>query len=544
MHQPRLVCKRCARTRPILLETVPVDSPPLAQTTTPRLDLRGITKRFPGCLANDHIDLTLLPGEIHALLGENGAGKSTLVKIIYGVQHADSGTLSWEGQPVTIADPHAARRLGIGMVFQHFSLFDTLTVAENIALGIEDKTSIKDLSSRIRAVSERYGLALDPERHVFDLSVGERQRVEIVRCLLQDPRLLIMDEPTSVLTPQEVGRLFETLKRLAAEGCTILYISHKLEEIRALCDRATVLRGGKVVATCDPRKETARGLAEMMIGTTLSTPERAAAAVTGAPRLEVRPLSTTTAVPFATELKDVSLEVRAGEIVGIAGVAGNGQAELMAALSGETLIGDENAVRIDGRPVGHLGPRARRELGLAFVPEERLGRGAVPELSLSENALLSGYAREPLVRGGMVQFGRSRSYAERIINLFNVVTHGHRAEARSLSGGNLQKFIIGREILQKPKLLIVGQPTWGVDAGAAAAIHQALIDLARNGTAVLVVSQDLDELFVLCDRISVLFHGRLSPSTPAHQTTVEQIGLLMGGLFGGAGDEEDVGRVA
>jgi len=513
---------------------------------TPRLDLRGITKRFPGCLANDHVDLALLPGEIHALLGENGAGKSTLVKIIYGVQHADSGTLHWEGREVAISDPHAARRLGIGMVFQHFSLFDTLTVAENIALGIEDKTtSLKDLAVRIRAVSERYGLALDPGRHVFDLSVGERQRVEIVRCLLQDPRLLIMDEPTSVLTPQEVGRLFETLRRLAAEGCTILYISHKLEEIRALCDRATVLRGGKVVATCDPRKETARSLAEMMIGTSLSTPERAAAAVTGAPRLEVRHLSTTTDVPFATELKDVSLEVRAGEILGIAGVAGNGQAELMAALSGETLIGDEGAVLIEGRPVGHLGPRARRELGLAFVPEERLGRGAVPELSLSENALLSGYAREPLVRSGMVHFGRARSYAEKIIDLFNVVTHGHRAEARSLSGGNLQKFIIGREILQKPKLLIVGQPTWGVDAGAAAAIHQALMDLARGGTAVLVISQDLDELFVLCDRISVLFHGRLSPSTPSHQTTVEQIGLLMGGLFGNSGDDEgEVGRVA
>ncbi|HYG89089.1 MAG TPA: ABC transporter ATP-binding protein [Azospirillum sp.] len=513
-------------------------------TPTPRLELRGITKRFPGCLANDHVNLTLLPGEIHALLGENGAGKSTLVKMIYGVLHADAGTLIWEGREVTIPSPHAARQLGIGMVFQHFSLFDTLTVAENIALGIEDKGPLKDLSQRIRTVSERYGLALDPERHVFDLSVGERQRVEIVRCLLQDPRLLIMDEPTSVLTPQEVGRLFETLRRLSAEGCTILYISHKLEEIRELCDCATVLRGGKVVATCDPRKETARSLAEMMIGTTLTTPARQAQPVAGAPRLEVRNLSTTTDIPFATELKNVSLEVRAGEIVGIAGVAGNGQAELMAALSGETLVGDEAAVRIDGRPVGHLGPRARRELGLAFVPEERLGRGAVPELNLSENALLSGYAREPLVRGGMVRFGRARSYADRIIKLFNVATHGNRAEARSLSGGNLQKFIIGREILQKPKLLIVGQPTWGVDAGAAAAIHQALIDLARSGTAVLVVSQDLDELFVLCDRISVLFHGRLSPSSPTHQTTVEQIGLLMGGLFGGDGEEGDVGRVA
>ncbi|HEY0832982.1 MAG TPA: ABC transporter ATP-binding protein [Azospirillum sp.] len=510
----------------------------------PRLALRGITKRFPGTLANDSVDLTLLPGEVHALVGENGAGKSTLVKIIYGVLHADSGSIAWDGREVGIATPHAARRLGIGMVFQHFSLFDTLTVAENIALGLEEPGPMKDLAVRIRAVSERYGLALDPGRHVFDLSVGERQRVEIVRCLLQDPRLLIMDEPTSVLTPQEVARLFETLKRLAAEGCTILYISHKLEEIRAICDRATVLRGGKVVGTCDPKRETARSLAEMMIGAELTTPDRAGAPVAGAPRLEVRHLATTSDNPFATNLADVSLEVRAGEILGIAGVAGNGQAELMAALSGEMLVADEAAIRIDGRPVGHLGPRARRELGFAFVPEERLGRGAVPELSLSENALLSGYAREPLVRGGMVHFGRARLYAERIIGSFNVVARGHRAEARSLSGGNLQKFIIGREILQRPKLLVVGQPTWGVDAGAAAAIHQALIDLARGGAAVLVVSQDLDELFVLSDRIAVLFHGRLSPSSPTHQTTVEEIGLLMGGLFGTAGDDEEVGRVA
>ena len=504
-----------------------------------RLELRGITKRFPGCLANDAVDLVLKPGEIHALLGENGAGKSTLVKIIYGVLHADSGTILWQGEEVTIPNPAGARRLGIGMVFQHFSLFDTLTVAENISLGLENPGPMDALSQRIAEVSERYGLALDPGRHVHNLSVGERQRVEIVRCLLQDPKLLIMDEPTSVLTPQEVTKLFETLRVLAAEGCTILYISHKLEEIRALCDRATVLRGGRVVGDCDPRRETARSLAEMMIGTELSTPERIPQGQAGAPKLQVRHLSTTSDNPFATNLKDVSFEVRAGEILGIAGVAGNGQAELMAALSGEELVPDPGSVTIEGRPVGHLGPRERRELGLAFVPEERLGRGAVPELSLSENALLSGYAREPLVRSGLVHFGRARSYAERIIGAFNVVTHGHRAEARSLSGGNLQKFIIGREILQKPRLLVVGQPTWGVDAGAAAAIHRALIDLARGGAAVLVISQDLDELFVLSDRIAVLFHGRLSESSPTHQTSVEEIGLLMGGLFNRPPDEDE-----
>lgn len=504
-----------------------------------RLELRQITKSFPGCLANDRVDLVLRPGEIHALLGENGAGKSTLVKMIYGVQHPDSGTMLWEGRPITVADPNEARRLGIGMVFQHFSLFDTLTVTENIALGLDKPGPMAALAQRIATVSERYGLALDPQRHVHSLSVGERQRVEIVRCLLQDPRLLIMDEPTSVLTPQETTKLFDTLRRLASEGCTILYISHKLEEIRALCDRATVLRGGRVVGACDPKAQTARSLAELMIGSELSTPERLPAAVSGAPRLEVRHLSTTSVNPFATSLKDVALEVRGGEILGIAGVAGNGQAELLAALSGEDKVADPDSVRIDGRPVGHLGPRERRAIGLAFVPEERLGRGAVPELSLSDNALLSGYARAPLVKGGMVQFGRAKSYAETIIRSFNVVTRGHKAEARSLSGGNLQKFIIGREILQKPDLLVVGQPTWGVDAGAAAAIHQALIDLARGGAAVLVVSQDLDELFVLSDRIAVLFHGRLSESRPTHRTTVEEIGLLMGGLFNATTEDED-----
>ncbi len=510
-------------------------SPP-PRSSAPRLVLRGVTKRFPGCLANDSVDLVLQPGEIHALLGENGAGKSTLVKIIYGVLHADSGSLLWEGEEVTVADPAAARRLGIGMVFQHFSLFDTLTVTENISLGLDNPGPMKDLAERVRAVSERYGLALDPGRHVHSLSVGERQRVEIVRCLLQNPKLLIMDEPTSVLTPQEVEKLFETLRRLAAEGCTILYISHKLEEIRSLCDRATVLRGGRVVGACDPRRETARGLAEMMIGTELAAPVRPPQAAPGAARLQVRGLSTRSADPFATNLKDIGFEVRAGEILGIAGVAGNGQAELMAALSGEEPSADPDAVRIDGTPAGRLGPKQRRRLGLAFVPEERLGRGAVPEMSLADNALLSGYAREPLVSGGMVRHGRARAYADRIIGAFNVVARGHGAEARSLSGGNLQKFIIGREILQRPGLLVVGQPTWGVDAGAAAAIHKALIELARGGAAVLVISQDLDELFVLSDRIAVLFHGRLSDSRPAQETSVEEIGLLMGGMFGNGSD--------
>lgn len=498
----------------------------------PRLELRAIDKRYPGSHANKAVSLALGAGEIHALLGENGAGKSTLVKIIYGVATADSGEVLWHGQPVRVGSPAEARRLGIGMVFQHFSLFDSLTVAENVALGLNAKESLEVLSRRIVDLSTRYGLPLDPRRHVHDLSVGERQRVEIVRCLLQDPKLLIMDEPTSVLTPQEVEKLFETLRRLRDEGRTILYISHKLEEIRALCDRATVLRAGAVVATCDPRQESARSLARMMIGSDLVAARRTAQEHReGEPRLVVENLSLSASHPFGTDLENVSFAVRPGEIFGIAGVAGNGQGELMLALSGEHRTPVHEAVRIDGRPVGRLGPRDRRDLGLGLVPEERLGRGAVPDLSLAENALLSGYGRQSLVRRGMIRFSKVNDYADRIIGAFNVIAHGRRAEARSLSGGNLQKFIIGREILQNPRLLICSQPTWGVDAGSAAAIHQALLDLREQGAAVLVISQDLDELFTIADRIAVMSGGRLSSPRAAHDTSVEQVGLMMGGLF-------------
>ncbi len=498
----------------------------------PRLALRGITKRYPGCLANDGIDLTVMPGECHALLGENGAGKSTLVKIVYGVLQADAGEILWEGKPVRIDSPAAARRLGIGMVFQHFSLFESMTVTENVALGTGDPAPLPELGRRIAEVSARYGLALDPDRRVADLSVGERQRVEIVRCLLQDPKLLIMDEPTSVLTPQEAEALFETLRRLVAEGRSILYISHKLAEIRVLCEAATVLRGGRLAGSCDPREETPASLARLMIGADLAPPVREEGAGTaGAARLVVDRLSLAPLVPFATPLSDISFTVRAGEIFGIAGVAGNGQAELLGTLSGETLVAVPEAVRIDGEAVGQMGPRRRRDRGMGFVPEERLGRGAVPDMSLADNALLSAHRAAGMLSRGLIRFGRARSFAETVIKTFHVAATGPQAAARSLSGGNLQKFIVGREIMQNPRLLVVAQPTWGVDAGAAAAIHKDLIALAEGGAAVLVVSQDLDELFAICDRIAVMSHGRLSPAQPVRSTSVEEIGMLMGGVF-------------
>ncbi len=502
------------------------------------LQLTGIVKQFPGCLANDRVDLAIRAGEIHALLGENGAGKSTLVKIIYGVLRPDQGEIRWRGAPTHIASPALARKLGIGMVFQHFSLFEALTVAENIALGINDPTERRDLRHRIVAVSESYGLPLDPDRAVHDLSVGERQRIEIVRCLLQNPQLLIMDEPTSVLTPQEVDRLFQTLRRLSQEGRAILYISHKLEEIRSLCERATIMRLGRVVAECDPRQETARHLAELMIGNELKAPshKKAKSAGSGA-RLLVQDLSLRSDQQFGTDLRSIGFAVAGGEVLGIGGVAGNGQTELMSALSGETLAGRADAILIDGKPVGLLGPGARRISGATFVPEERNGHGAVRDMTLAENAFLSAFRRLGLVHGGLIALSEAAAFAGRIIQSFDVRTTGPAAEARSLSGGNLQKFIVGREILQAPDVLVISQPTWGVDAGAAAAIHQALLDLADAGTAVLIISQDLDEIFAVCDRIAVIFQGTLSPARPIRDVTLDEIGLLMGGAQAAAGRE-------
>jgi general nucleoside transport system ATP-binding protein len=497
-----------------------------------RLQLTGITKRFPAVLANDRVDLSVRPGEIHALLGENGAGKSTLVKMIYGIVEPDAGQMSWDGAPVRIQGARAARKLGIGMVFQHFSLFEALTVLENIALGLDRHLGPRELEAAIRAVLAKYGLKLDPHRVVSTLSVGERQRIEIVRALLLDPRLLIMDEPTSVLTPQEVEQLFETLRKLAAGGCSILYISHKLHEIVALCETATILRAGRVVATCDPRRNNPRSMAEMMIGASLKEVSKAAAGVPGPVKFALRGLAVPKRGDFGVALTGVSFEVRAGEILGIAGVAGNGQNELLDALSGEIRAADASAVVLDGRAIGGDGPSARRALGLCAVPEERLGHAAVPEFSLTDNAVLTARDRMGFVRRGVIDAAKARAYAAGVIETFQVRTPGPSASGGSLSGGNLQKFIMGREILQRPAVLVVSQPTWGVDAGAAAAIHQAIVDLAANGSAVVVISQDLDELLTLGDRLAVINLGRLSPAHPVGEMTIEQIGLLMGGVHG------------
>ncbi len=497
---------------------------------TALLDVRGLTKAYPGVVANDDVSFSIERGTVHALLGENGAGKSTLVKMVYGLVQPDGGSMQFDASDFTPRSPQDARSTGIAMVFQHFSLFEALDVAENVALGMENPPPMRMLARQIREVSETYGLPLKPDRLVGDLSAGERQRVEIIRCLLQDPKLLIMDEPTSVLTPQEVDILFQTLRKLQAEGTSILYISHKLEEIRTLCDEATILRLGKVVATADPKTTSAHELASMMVGEELKVPEARKHAL-GEVALRLNGLSVASPSAFGTSLKDISLELREGEILGVGGVAGNGQDELLIALSGELPVA-RDAVLFKGEPVGHLGPVARRALGLLAAPEERLGHAAAPNMSLTENAALSGWLRRDMVNKKLIDWRKARGFAADVIEAFDVRTPGTETAARALSGGNLQKFVIGREILQEPQVLVVNQPTWGVDASAAAAIRQALIDLAAGGAAVLVISQDLDELMEISTRFAALNEGRLSAPQSADGLTVEAIGLMMGGAHG------------
>ena len=499
----------------------------------PRLELRGITKRYPGVLANDEVSLAIAPGEIHAVLGENGAGKSTLMKIAYGALAPDAGQILWDGRPVALRAPDGARALGVGMVFQHFVLFDTLTVAQNVLLGLpaglaREVSRGAAPSAWLAPLIERYRLGLDPEAYVGDLSVGEHQRVELLRALAARPRLLILDEPTSVLSPEARTALFATLRQLAAEGCSVAYISHKLAEIRELCDRCTVLRAGRSVAVVDPRAMAQEELATLMLGIAVDDVRSASPRPAGDPVLSVKNLSMPVPAGQRVGLREVSFELRAGEILGVAGVSGNGQSLLLSALSGEEIGMPHDAMRLMGQPIGRLRPAARRELGLRAIPEERLGRGCVPEMGLDENMLLT-MASGQVSSGGWIRRRGLVEAAARVIARHGVRAVSPRAPARSLSGGNLQKFMVGRELDGAPRVLLAAQPTWGVDIGAAARIHQALIDLRDAGGAALIISEDLDELLALCDRLAVMAGGRLSPAVARAQVTADMLGRWMEG---------------
>ena len=506
----------------------------------PVLSLQGITKRYGALTANDKIDLTVEAGSIHAVLGENGAGKSTLMKVAYGVTQPDSGTIYWNGKAVELRNTAQARKLGIGMVFQHFSLFETLSVVENISMTVPG--SKKELAQKVESLGKQYNLHVNPYAQVHSLSVGERQRVEIIRCLMQELKLLILDEPTSVLPPQHVASLFESLRKLQSNAVSILYISHKLEEICELCDTATILRLGAVTGVTDPRLKSARELATLMVGSDIPKIEARHVHVQAKePMLELRNLSWKPENPFGTQLHNINLSVFPGEVVGIAGISGNGQKELSQLISGETIASDllADAIRLFGQPAAQQTATERRNSGFCFVPEERLGRGAVPAMSLKLNALLTAY-QKGLLTHGFIKHAALDEFTQSCIYDFAVRCSGRDALASSLSGGNLQKFIVGRELMLKPKLFFLAQPTWGVDIGAATQIRQRLLQLRDEGVAILVISEELEELFEISDRLYVIGEGRLSEPLDPATVTPNDIGEIMIANRKGASDAVSV----
>ena len=493
------------------------------------LDIKNITKSFPKVIANNKVTFGIKKNSVHAILGENGAGKSTFVKILYGLLEPDEGSIEYNSNPFEINSPAEARKKGIGMVFQHFSLFESLSVRENLILGIDETMSYSNLEKKLENISSQYNLPLDLNAPITSLSAGEKQRVEIVRILLQDPKILIMDEPTSVLTPQEVESLFVTLNALVKEGRTILYITHKLEEVISICDTVTIMRNGEVIDTSSTSNFTAKSLATKMLGQKLEDLKTNYDHINDEFNFEVKDISCEFNDPFLTDLKNISFKVRVGEIYGIAGVAGNGQSELMDILTGENINISFGEIIFNKKQIQSFGPQKRRDLSISFVPENRLGHSAVPELSLSENILLSQFPKNNFLKNGIILKKNVDDYANNVIKDFNVVTPGNDAKASSLSGGNLQKYVIGREISSNPKLLIISHPTWGIDAGAEHAIRESLIELSQNGTSIIVISQDLDELLEITHKISVIYNGKLSNSYKTNEVEIEKIGLLMGG---------------
>src|SRR5436190_5639296 len=496
---------------------------------------RGITRRFPGVLANDAVDFEAAPGEVHALLGENGAGKSTLSNILTGLYRQDEGEISLYGRPVRFSSPSDAIEAGIGMVHQHFRLVSPFTVAENIVLGEHREEARRfilnqrQIERRVTEIERRYGLAVDPGARVWQLSVGEQQRVEILKVLYRDSRILILDEPTAVLTPQESEGLFATLRAMAEEGRTVIFISHKLHEVKAVADRVTVLRGGKNVATVAAADASSRELAALMVGRQVELTQRQARAAPprDEPALEVEDLHVR-GDRGEDAVRGMSFSVRRGEILGIAGVAGNGQRELAEAVTGMRPVAD-GALRVEGLRLRAGDPRAAIGAGIAHVPEDRLGTGVAPSLTIAENSVLKTYRQAPASRGPMLAWHKIRGVAADLIQRYRVQASGPNVRVSELSGGNLQKLVLGRELSGDPRVVIAASPTRGLDVGAIETVHAYLREAAGGGVGILLLSEDLDEIRALADRIVVMYEGRVTGEFDPEQATVEEIGLAMAG---------------
>ena len=503
-------------------------------SAVPAVRMRGMTKEFPGVLANDRVDFEAAAGEVHALLGENGAGKTTLSNVLTGLYRPDAGEIELYGEPARFDSPREALAAGISMVHQHFRLVEPFTVAENVVLGDtrdEGRAFLVRqgaIERRVEELGRRYGLAVDPQARIWQLSVGEQQRVEILKALYREARILILDEPTAVLTPQEADTLFETLRAMAADGRTVIFISHKLKEVMAVADRVTVLRRGRTVATVPAAEATPRSLAALMVGREIAEARRVERErpPTDAVALEVERLG----VPGdrgEPAVRGVTFTLREGEIVGLAGVAGNGQRELAEGICG--LRGVEGTVRVAGRRLRNGDPQAAIAAGVGYVPEDRLGTGLAPNLSVSSNVVLKSYRRPPVSRGPLLLLGRMRDIAVALIRRYDVKTPGPDSPAHLLSGGNLQKLVLGREFQGEPRVLVAAQPTRGLDVGAIETVHAYLRDAASNGVAILLISEDLDEIRALTDRVLVMYEGRIAGELDAERATLAELGYLMAG---------------
>jgi ABC-type uncharacterized transport system ATPase subunit len=497
-----------------------------------RVEMCNIIKRFPGVLANDKVCFDVNAGEVHALLGENGAGKSTLMRQLYGMYRPDEGEILIDGKAVTFNSPADAIEAGIGMIHQHFMLVPTLTVAENVALGLKSTRGLlmdlKRVSKKIKDLSELYGLKVDPSAYVWQLSVGEQQRVEIIKALYRGAGLIILDEPTAVLTPQEVNDLFSTLKRMVSEGHGLIFISHKLHEVMAISDRITVLRDGRIIGTClNDGKVTRNDLVKMMVGREVKQLAPQSLKI-GPARLTMHGLRAMG--DRGTEaLRGIDLEICSGEIVGLAGVSGNGQREMAECLAGVRKI-TVGTVLLDSLDTTRLSLKERVDAGLAYIPEERMRDGAIRDFSVQENVFLHDHAAPRFTHGIFLDFGRMAAFARELVSNFNVKTPGLNTLIKNLSGGNIQKLIMARELSREPKVLIAAQPTRGVDIGATEYIHQRLLQQRESGTAILLISEDLDEIRTLSDRIAVIYEGQIIGVVKRDQATVEQIGLMMAGI--------------